>query len=452
MDRRRFLTNTGKVAAAAVAAPTLMQVLASCGGGSANNPSSVKVHYNKGGTITVLNSFAFVPAADQVHQRQMDAWAKQHRGWSVVQDLVSSDVLQEKITAVVEAASGPDLIGLTQNQPLLYASALADHTAYVQEIIKANGPFYDWVAANNVTGGKWKSVPTYASPATWVYRKDLWGLVGRPGFVTTYAEMLEYGSALVKGPRGLPIGVPLGNAPGDSESWYPILWNFGGQEVEKDGKTVAINSSKTRAALEWAVEMYDSGALLQNVVAWASGSSNNLAWAAETISATTNGSSIYVDSKAGEPDANPAEYAATGAVPVIRGPERGVGLQGSGGFGITTWSKNPGAAGELLAYLMHKDNYKEWVGQDGGALFYPGHLLDDLPLWTQNPVLDAFNKSCALSLWPGWPGPASRASANVLDQYLVVQMFAQAVQNPKNLKSIMSSTEQQLQTIYNQPG
>lgn len=452
MDRRRFLTNTGKFAAAAVAAPSLMQTLAARGGGTANNPSSLKVNFNKGGTITILSSFAFVPVADQVHQTQMDAWASQHKGWKVVQDLVSGDVLQEKITAVVEAGSGPDVLGLSQNQPLLYAGSLADHTSYVKEIIKKNGPFYDYVKANSVVNGKWKLVPTNVSPSTWVYRKDLWTLVGKPDFVTTYADMLKYGSQLVKQPKGLPVGIALGNASGDSQgSWYPVLWSFGGQEVEKDGKTVAIESNKTRAALEWAVEMYNSGALWQKVVAWASGASNNLAWAGETISATTNGSSIYVNSKAGGPNANPPEYAATGAIAVIHGPKRGVALQSGGGYGITSWSKNKNAAGELLAYLMHKDNYTEWVSKDGGALFYPGHFLDDLPLWKQNPVLDAFNKSCAFSLWPGWPGPPNRASANVYDQYLIVQMFARAVQDPKNLKNIMSSTAQQLTQIYNRP-
>src|SRR5262249_61490239 len=70
---------------------------------------------------------------------------------------------------------------------------------------------------------------------------------------------------------------------------------FGGKEVEADGKTVALNSKETVESIKLAVALWketmDEGGL-----AW-DDTNNNRAFLAQTISATNNGASIYIEAK-----------------------------------------------------------------------------------------------------------------------------------------------------------
>lgn len=452
MDRRKFLGGMGAGTGLAVGGGSLIELLEAFGGGRAGKKSPVTFNTNKGGTITFLGSTSYVPVADQLLNKEVKKWSSQHKGWDVVLDLVSGDSLQVKISSALESRSGPDVLGLGKGSAWLYEASLIDHGSIVKRVEKANGSFYPYMVAYNKVRGVWRAVPSSVSVSAWTYRKDIWGLVGKADFVNTYADLLKYGKQLVAMPKGLPVGVALGNASGDSQAaWYPVLWGFGGQEVDKDGKSVAIQSDATRNALEWAAELYNSNAILQKCLAWASGASNNLAWNAETISATTNGPSIYTDSLPGGPSANPTLAQNTGVQIGIAGPKRRVTIQGGGSWAITKWSKNQNAAGEVIEWLMQKENFADWISNDEGTVSYPGPLLNGLAVWKKDPALSNYNKSSASSLWPGWPAPPNRAAQNVYNQFVIVNMFAQAVQNPNNIKSIMSTAAQQLQQTYGAP-
>ena len=48
----------------------------------------------------------------------------------------------------------------------------------------------------------------------------------------------------------LAAGFELGHGFGDNHGWlYPLLWSYGGREVDKDGKTVLIDSDETAKAV-----------------------------------------------------------------------------------------------------------------------------------------------------------------------------------------------------------
>src|SRR4029079_1405545 len=69
--------------------------------------------------------------------------------------------------------------------------------------------------------------------------------------------------------------------------------SWGGKEVEADGKTVALNSKETIESVKFMTgfweDAHDEGGL-----AW-DDSSNNRAFLAGTISATSNAASIYIE-------------------------------------------------------------------------------------------------------------------------------------------------------------
>ena len=364
-------------------------------------------------------------------------------------DIVASNDLQTKTSAAVLANAGPDIIQMEYNWPWLYENACVDVTDVVNRVEKKVGKFYDSIANQAIVKGKWLAVPWAYTPNGWLFRKDLWSQVGKPNFVDNHDDLLKYGTQIKQATK-IPVGDALGHAYGDATTmWYSTMWNYGGQEVQKDGKTVAINSKETQAALEWAVQMWQQ-ALDQTGLAW-DDASNNKAYAAGTLSATLNGASIYINFEPGHSLANPDMLSKTSAAVPIKGPKAQSTIHLSFAHAVMKWAKNPGACKDLIEYLMQKDVWGEWLQAGGGYNSYPNGAMDDAPVWAKDPVIKQFNDSVKLARWPGWPGPPSKNSSKVQTSYVIVDMFAKAVQSPNDIKKILSDTEGQLNGIYGAP-
>jgi multiple sugar transport system substrate-binding protein len=451
MRRREFLKKTVWASAALAGGPTLMETLEACGGGTASNPNpSATVNFAGGGEIHIMQWTHFVPEADAKFKELVSRWASQHSGWKVVVDIVASNDLQTKTSAAVLANAGPDIIQMEYNWPWLYQSACVDVSDVANRVQGKVGKFYDSIANQAIVKGKFLAVPWAYTPNGWIFRKDLWSAVGKPAFVDNHDDMLKYG-VQVKQASGKPIGEALGHAYGDATTmWYSTMWNFGGQEVQKDGKTVAINSKETEAALNWATQMWQQG-LDQSGLAW-DDSSNNKAYAAKTISATLNGASIYINMKPGHSLQDPDLLSRTSAAAPIKGPKAQSTIHLSFAHAVMRWTKNVGACKDLIEYLMQKDVWAEWLVAGGGYNGFVNGALDGHSIWSQDPILKQFNDAVKLARWPGWPGPPSKASSKVQTSYVVVDMFAKAVQDPSNIKRILSDTEGQLNSIYGVPG
>jgi multiple sugar transport system substrate-binding protein len=444
MERREFLKKAGLASAALAGGPSLIQILEACGGGTPSQPSSeASPNFAKGGTIHLLQWSSFVPAADQKMQELMTRWASQHSGWTATLNTVASTDLQPKTSAAVQSQSGPDIIQMQYNWPWLYSGSCVDVGDVVDRLQKKYGNFYDTIGNDCKVKGKWLAVPYNYTTNAWTFRTDLWSKVGKPKFVDSLDDMLKYGKQ-VKDATGIPIGEALGHAIGDANTmWYGTLWNFGGKEVEKDGKTVAINSKETEQAVNWAIEMW-RGALDQGGLSW-DDSGNNRAYAAKTVNATQNGASVYLTAVKKDPAL--ADVSDNAIQP--KGPKARATIHLNMEHAVMRWTKNPGAAKDLVEYLMQKDVYAEWMTAGGGYNSYPNGLMDGHQVWT-NPKIKSFNESVKLARWPGWPGPPSKASSEAQSRFIVVDMFATAVQNG-DAKSAIKSAEQQLQAIYSKP-
>ena len=445
MKRREFLKRIGVASAALAGGPSLIQILEACGGGTPSQPSSeASPNFAGGGTIHLLQWSSFVPTADEKMRELLNRWAAKHTGWTATLDTVQSTDIQPKTAAAVQSQSGPDIIQMQYNWPWLYSGSCLDVGDLVDRLQKKYGNFNDTISSDCKVNGKWLAVPYNFTTNAWIYRTDLWSQVGKSDFVDSLDDMLTYGRML-KQKTGVSIGEALGHAVGDATTmWYGVLWNFGGKEVEKDGKTVAINSKETENAINWAIEMW-RGALDQSGLSW-DDSSNNRAYAAKTLSATQNGASIYLTATKKDPDL--AKNSGIAKQP--KGPKARTTIHLNMEHAVMKWTKNPGAAKDLIEFLMQKENYGEWMTAGGGYNSYPGPLMDNHPVWTADPKLKPFNDSVKLARWPGWPGPPSKASSAAQTKYVIVDMFATAVQSGQ-VKQAVSTAEQQLNSIYARP-
>ena len=65
--------------------------------------------------------------------------------------------------------------------------------------------------------------------------------------------------------KGRPIGQTLGHTFGDAPTFtYPLMWSFGGSEVDKSGK-VAVNSKETIESVKFMTGVLEGRAAMKAV-------------------------------------------------------------------------------------------------------------------------------------------------------------------------------------------
>ncbi len=418
IDRRRLLKLSG---AGAVAAGSggLAGILAS--GRAPAFAQGTAVHY--------LRWSDFVPASDQVLKNKIAPQGEKALGIKLTFEMVNANDIQARITSGIQSGSGPDIIFGLNNWPQLYTESLVDVSDVADEIGKAQGGYYDISKAVATAGNKWIGVPWAIGGGLVAYRKSWFDEIGLSKFPETWDALHDAGKKLKA--KGRPLGQTLGHTFGDAPGfWYPYLWSWGGKEVEADGKTVALNSKETVESVKFAVpfwkDAFDEGGL-----AW-DDSSNNRAFLSGSISATNNGASIYLEAKR-----KPDTYQTDKGTPMWQDIQHSPLPKGAGGqFNLPGpftnmlmgYSKNQKAAKEFLRWISSKEIFEQWFtsqqGYTDGATLY----WEEDKVWGADPVLLPFRDLPRKGRLMGYAGPPGRASAEAQTKYIIVDMYAKAVQ------------------------
>jgi multiple sugar transport system substrate-binding protein len=375
----------------------------------------------QGTRLTYLQWVNFVPAHDALIKKQVAEWEKQS-GAKVAFETINMNDIQARTTVAIENRAGPDIIQLIHNWPHLYEAGLEPVDDLAEELGRQGEGYYDLPKAHNFVNGHWKAVPhSIVSPAS-TYRTDWFKEVGYDKFPDTWQGYREAGKKLKA--KGHPIGQSLGHSLGDPPIFcYALLWAFGGKEVEEDGKTVVLDSQETLEAVEFCVGFWkdtcDEGGL-----AW-DDASNNRAFLAEQISATFNGASIWVEAKKNFPQLVPL----TNHAYFPAGPQGRYHPHVTFENAIMGYSKNKEAAKEFIRFLMDYKSYAEWLRAGQGFSTAPTKNFAKDKLWSDmDPQVEPFKDIVKYGRHFGYAGPASRKAAEVWSKYIIVDMFATAVQ------------------------
>jgi multiple sugar transport system substrate-binding protein len=231
--------------------------------------------------------------------------------------------------------------------------------------------------------------------------------------------------------KGRPLGQTLGHAFGDANAfWYPYLWSWGGKEVEADGKTVVLGSKETIESVKFAVGFWKD-ACDEGAFAW-DDSGNNRAFLAGTIAATNNGASIYLEAKkkpdtylteAGKPLKDDVFH-----TPLPKGPAGQFSWHVPQANMIMGYSKNQKAAKDFLRWIQSEKIYDQWFISQQGFSVGPTTVWEEHKLWGDDPVMAPFRKAALSGHFAGYAGPANRKAAEAISKYILVDMYAKAVQ------------------------
>lgn len=459
LSRRQFLQRLGVLGAGLAALP----LLAACGnngnatattaasGGAAATGTAVPAATSgaaaggsppaqlKGVKLSLLLGSGFVAAADNMVGTLGKEWAK-GVGADFSTQIVNSNDLQSRVASAIQSGSGPDIITCQNNWPWLYEANCVDVSDIAGAIPKQTGAYYDILVSQSKVNGVWRGVPQCITPNAIHWRTDYFKANGYDKFPGTFDDWMPVGKKLKD--YGKPYGAAAGHSYGDPKiMWYGVLWAFGGKEVEKDGKTVAINSPETLKALEWASQFWKA-ACDEDGLSW-DDSDNNTFYLAGKISATMNGSSIYLKAKTDNPDIAKN----TDIFPFPKGPAGGNIINNTNTNIIPTYSKNQSAAKEFLRWFMDKPNFSRWLEAGMGYNTGPTKDYESSSIWTTDPKMKGFLEAAQNSRWIGWPAQPSKETSESEGKFVIVDMFARVFQGTAPKDSI-AQAESALKGIY----
>ena len=435
IDRRRLLQLSGAAAAGGLAG-----VFAS--GRAPAFAQASSVHY--------LRWSDFVPASDKLLLNQIAPECKKALGIDLRLEMVNGNDIQARVTSSVQSGTGPDIIMALNNWPQLYTASLADVSDVAEKRGEDQGGYYDISKAVATVGDKWIGVPWAVGGGLVAYRKSWFAELGYTGgkFPDTWDKLQAAGKTMKA--KGRPIGQALSHSFGDPPGfWYPWLWSWGGKEVEADGKTVALDSKEAIQSVERAVpfwnEACDAGGL-----AW-DDSSNNRAFLSGSICCTNNGASIYLEAKR-KPDTYQTEKGTPMwqdilHAPLPKGPGGQYNLPGPFTNMLMGYSKNQKAAKEVLAWISSKPVFEQWFSSQQGYTVGATKYWAKDPLWGKDPVLLPFRDLPVEGRLMGYAGPPGRASAEAQTKYIIVDMYAKAVQGMKAADAVNWATGE-LKKVY----
>src|SRR6476660_2555678 len=308
---------------------------------------------------------------------------------------------QAKYASEVQTQAGHDMVEMRMHFPWLYEPQLVDVSDVVagleKQYGKALGSAYEGAHVNGV----WRAVPQYHNIFVAAYREDLFKKASLK-VPDTWEDLYVVGKELKK--MGHPIGIPISQNYDSISTAGPVLWAFGGMEIDKEGKTVRITSAATEQMVEWYKKVYRD-CMEPEVLSW-SDASNNESLQQGKAGWIHNPVSAYIVARNNKLEtAGAINHHRSLAGPDGQRHETDVPRH----IGIWKFSKNVAPAKEWIRYLLGKrEVYDEYV-MSGDAFNLPAYTnLVDHPVLKTDPKFAALQDTKGVQFHCyGWPAPAS---------------------------------------------
>ena len=399
-------------------------------------------------TVHWLKWVDFVPATDQMFRKELVPAAEKELGMKINLETVNGNDLQPRITAGIQSGSGADIIMSFNSYTHLYANSVVDMGPLAEEVGKREGGIYKYAQAICSNGkGVYMGMPWAVIGGMIAYRKSWLDEVGATKFPDTWESYREVAKKLKA--KGRPFGQTLGHTFGDAPGFtYPYMWSWGGKEIDAEGKVV-INSKETVDSVKFMTGLWKDG-MDEGGLAW-DDTNNNRAFLSQTISATLNGASIYIESLR-KPDQYKTEKGAPLHTDILHAPLP-KGPAGQFGFHllqsnmVMKYSKNQDAAKQFLSWLHQEANYRKFFESQKGFATPCTAKWESDKLWDVDPVMTPYKVAAKLGQAPGFAGPPDAKAQEGLSKYIITDMYAKAVQGMPAEESVKWA-ESELKKIY----
>jgi multiple sugar transport system substrate-binding protein len=324
-----------------------------------------------------------------------------------------------KYASEVQSQAGHDMVEMRMHFPWLYEGQLIDLGDVVADLEKKYGKVLSSAAETARVHGTWRAVPQYHAMFVATYREDLFKKAGLK-IPDTWEDLYSVGKELKK--MGNPVGIPISQNYDTISTAGPVLWSFGGLEVDKDGKTVKINSPQTAQMIEWYKKMFRD-CMEPEVLSW-DDASNNQAMQQGKAGWIHNPVSAYIVAKQMKlPTADTINHHRTPG-----GAEGGDEKDVPRPIGIWKFSKNAEPAKEFIRYLLGKrETYDEFI-MSADAFNLPVYeKLQDHPVLKTDAKYAGLKAEGVQYHCYGWPAPPSDKVQLITNSFIMPNMIAKAV-------------------------
>ena len=111
------------------------------------------------------------------------------------------------------------------------------------------------------------------------------------------------------------------------------------------------------------------------------------------------------------------------------------------------YSKNRDAAKKFLRWASAKEIYDKWFTSQQGYNCGPTKMWEDHPVWSVDPILTPFKMLPVTGRLLGYAGKPNQKAAEVQTKYIIVDMYAKAIQGMDAAESVKAA-HAELVTIY----
>ncbi len=433
--RRDFLKSTSAIAAACA--------LGTSGKVFAADKAGLGFDIEPGAELNVLRWTRFVEGEEK---RWMENTRKftEVTGVKVQMDRASFEDIRPKAAVAARIGSGPDIILGWFDDPHRYPGKLVDVSDVANNLAQKYGGWYDVCKIYGMSGDQWIGLPVAVIGNEMVYRKSHVQAAGFDAFPEDFPGFMKLCKALHA--KGTPPGFPLGHSVLDGNGWaYWILFGHGAKIADEKGN-VALNSPETVAALEFVKELYPT--FVPGTLSWLD-PSNNTAFFDGKASLINNGISVYYSALTSDDPKRRAlaEDIHHSHLPI--GPAgRPTELQGITQMMLFNYSKYQNAAKAYMQFMMEADQYNAWLKDSLGYVGQTLKAYEKNPVWTSDPKVTVYRDVASRMLPAGYAGPLGTASAAVMADYIVMDMFAAAASGSQSPAGAAAAAAERAKRYY----
>jgi Bacterial extracellular solute-binding protein len=411
------------------------------------------------GSLTLGVWDHWVPGANNAFAALCNEWGTKNNV-EVRIDFITSQGEKDKLTAAAEAQAGTghDIMSHRDWNIRIHAELLEPLDGIAAELIKQYGPISPVAEYLAKIKGAWRGVPAASGSQVkpCCSRLDLYkqhaGIDLREIFppdesqwdaaktdTWSWDAYLAAAEKLFK--AGYPVGLGMGQTS-DSVDWVGALFSAFGVVMVDAKDNIRINSDETRAVLEYAKKLM--AAMPPDVYAWDDAGNNR--WLISGKGAgIMNPPSAWAVAKRDNPKV--AENCWTHPMP--RGPKGRFVGQLPQFYGLWSFSKNKGAAKELLLYLSQKPQVARLVQASFGFDLPSFRSMYDLDTWkTVEPPLGTVygyppraDEQTSIAAAPA----RSEVGAQIYNQAINTVMVAKFTQGGEKLDAVIKWAENELE-------
>jgi len=454
LSRRRFLA----LGAGTTAALTLLSQLPAAPALAATRAAPAK---QSSPNLKLWLLKTYVEPTNQAIEASAQEWAQKNNATVTVEYFTFEDI-QTKYVAAIETGSTPDVGQLETGAPIRFAGMgqLLDLTEFAKQIEGTIGkPKENFRPVVFTPDGRQVAIPWYSMHAFWYVWRDVLEKKGVK-LPDTYEDALAVAKEVTDPVNGFyGIGQSWNRTSDGYGVMQSLMYSYGAHWADENGKYVSIKTPEMRAALKWAVDIYQEGLSPPDTLSW-TGSQNNENFIAKKIAQTSNGPSITYameNAVANATDAADKKAKALANVVALAHPAGPAGRRSwaiAMSAGIFKSTKNPDAAMSLVEWLLSPEQQVK-VMQHSYGQFAPA--LDKTQeaskeYFSKNENYQRFGRAADFFAPTGWPGPVTAAAAEVQASNVLTDMPAKVIVDKWSIDQAIEWGDQKIAEIYQSLG